>query len=84
MKKEQLLPILTTLLGLIGFGVSGYLALKQLSGAEIGPCPIFGGGCGDVLHSKYSEFLGVPWGSGDPGRSFLELSRPSKTSFFGV
>ena len=60
MKKEQLLPIFTAILGLIGLGVSLYLSSKHLDGAIIGDCPIFGGGCGDVLHSKYSTVLGVP------------------------
>ena len=60
MKKEQIISIITLLLGFIGLGVSAYLSYKQLSGAPIGTCPIFGGGCEDVLHSKYSQFLGIP------------------------
>lgn len=60
MKKEQMLPIITGLLGLIGLSVSVYLSYKQISGTPIGNCPVFGGGCTDVLHSKYSQFLGVP------------------------
>ena len=52
-------PFAVILLGLIGFGVSAYLSIKQLEGAPLGPCPIFGGGCEDVIHSKYSTFLGV-------------------------
>lgn len=59
-KKEVILPIITTILGLVGLGVSLYLSQKQITGAEIGSCPIFGGGCGDVLHSKYSAVLGIP------------------------
>jgi len=59
-KKEQLLPTITLLLGLVGLGVSLYLSYKQISGTPIGNCPIFGGGCTDVLHSKYSVFLGIP------------------------
>jgi len=60
LKKDTLIPIITTILGLIGLGVSAYLSHKVASGTEIGTCPIFGTGCGDVLHSKYSEFLGIP------------------------
>ncbi len=60
MKKDQIRAILVLLLGFIGVGVAGYLSMKQLQGVEITNCPIFGGGCTDVLHSKYSEFLGIP------------------------
>ena len=59
-EKEWVIPTITTLLGLIGLGVSLYLSYKQISGTPIGNCPIFGGGCTDVLHSKYSDFLGIP------------------------
>ena len=52
-------PIVVILLGLVGLSVSAYLSIKQLEGAPLGPCPIFGGGCEDVIHSKYSTFLGV-------------------------
>lgn len=55
-----LIPYGAMLLGLIGLSVSFYLSYKQISGTEIGTCPVFGTGCGDVLNSKYSTFLGVP------------------------
>jgi uncharacterized membrane protein len=60
LKKINWLPYGVILLGLTGITVSIYLSLKQITGAEIGTCPIFGTGCGDVLHSKYSKFLGIP------------------------
>lgn len=58
--KSRLAPYLIILLGLVGLGVSAYLSIKQITGTEIGTCPIFGGGCSDVLHSTYSRFLGIP------------------------
>ena len=59
-KRINWTSVAVIILGLLGLSVSVYLSLKQISGAEIGTCPIFGTGCGDVLHSKYSEFLGIP------------------------
>ena len=52
-------PFVVILLALVGLSVSAYLSIKQLEGAPLGPCPIFGGGCEDVIHSKYSTFLGI-------------------------
>ena len=55
-----LIPYGAVVLGLIGLAVSFYLGFKEYTGAEIGTCPIFGAGCGDVLHSKYSKLFGIP------------------------
>jgi len=59
-KRINWMPYGVILLGLTGLSVSIYLSFKQVTGTEIGSCPIFGTGCGDVLHSKYSSFLGIP------------------------
>jgi uncharacterized membrane protein len=60
LKKFGWVPYAIILLGLAGLSVSIYLSIKEATGAEIGSCPIFGTGCGDVLHSEYSRLFGVP------------------------
>jgi uncharacterized membrane protein len=60
MKKETLQPLIVFILGFVGLWAAGYLVLNQLQGTEITNCPIFEGGCSDVLKSQYSEFMGVP------------------------
>lgn len=60
MKKINFVYLGVFVLALIGIGDTVYLIGKQLAGEVIGSCPVFGTGCGDVLTSKYSEFLGIP------------------------
>lgn len=51
------------ILGLLGFGISVYLATAHYLGFQV-PCDITGG-CETVLTSKYSMLLGLPlavWG----------------------
>src|SRR6478672_7609227 len=47
------------LLAAIACGVAGYLAYQSLTGKTPSGCGE-GGGCEDVLHSRWSTWLGIP------------------------
>jgi uncharacterized membrane protein len=63
--KKHLQGLLVSLIAAGGIVDTLYLVTKQFGEKEIGTCPIFGTGCGDVLGSVYSQFFGIPlsvWG----------------------
>lgn len=58
--KEKMSGLAVLFFGLVGVADTLYLSVKQSGSVEILPCPVFGSGCADVLHSEYSSFMGIP------------------------